>query len=377
MNKLIYSLILLFLVACHTEKQNKEVEIKDKELVRLENKYAAGFSIQESEDYKVITLNNAWKGEETPYQYVLYKNEKPKGFENAIFVKIPIQTIACMSLTHVAMIDRLQKNESIIALSGCSFVSNPIIKNRIKGNKIFEIGQHQQLNYEKLIEQHPDLVMVYGIDESSKKHINKLKELGLKVILNAEYMENHPLGQAEWLKFVASFYDMNEESEAIFDSIENQYHVLKAEAAKMEVKPSVFVGIPWNGVWYLAGGQSFQAQLLKDAGANYLWRDNAEKSNFSIDTEVIIEKALDADFWINLNTYQTIEQVVSYDEKFKQFKAVKEQKLYNNNARINDNQGNDFWESGVINPHIVLKDLIEIFHPEITNHELYYYQKLE
>ncbi len=377
MNKLIYSLILLFLVACHTEKQNKEVEIKDKELVRLENKYAAGFSIQESEDYKVITLNNAWKGEETPYQYVLYKNEKPKGFENAIFVKIPIQTIACMSLTHVAMIDRLQKNESIIALSGCSFVSNPIIKNRIKGNKIFEIGQHQQLNYEKLIEQHPDVVMVYGIDESSKKHINKLKELGLKVILNAEYMENHPLGQAEWLKFVASFYDMNEESEAIFDSIENQYHVLKAKAVKMEVKPSVFVGIPWNGVWYLAGGQSFQAQLLKDAGANYLWKNNAEKSNFSIDTEVIIEKALDADFWINLNTYQTIEQVVSYDEKFKQFKAVKEQKLYNNNARINDNQGNDFWESGVINPHIVLKDLIEIFHPEITNHELYYYQKLE
>ncbi|MCB0410281.1 MAG: ABC transporter substrate-binding protein, partial [Flavobacteriales bacterium] len=329
MNKLIYSLVILFLVACYTEKQNK-VEVKDKELIRLENKYAAGFSIQEAKDFKVITLNNPWKGEETPYQYVLYKNEKPQGYENAIFVKIPIQTIACMSLTHVAMIDRLQKNESIIALSGCSFVSNPIIKNRIKENKIFEIGQHQQLNYEKLIERYPDVVMVYGIDESSKKHINKLKELGLKVILNAEYMENHPLGQAEWLKFVASFYDMNEESEAIFDSIENQYNVLKAEAVKMEVKPYVFVGIPWNGVWYLAGGQSFQAQLLKDAGANYLWKDNTEKSNFSIDTEVIIEKALDADFWINLNTYESIEQVVSYDEKFKQFKAVKEQKLYNN-----------------------------------------------
>ena len=61
----------------------------------------------------------------------------------------------------------------------------------------------------------------------------------------------------------------------------------------------------------------------------------------------------------------------------KGFKAVKQQQLFNNDLRVNAKSGNDYWESGVINPHIILKDLIEIFHPQIIEHELYYYRKLE
>ncbi len=69
--------------------------------------------------------------------------------------------------------------------------------------------------------------------------------------------------------------------------------------------------------------------------------------------------------------------VVDYDQKFKGFKAVKEQQLFNNDKRVNAKSGNDYWESGVINPHIILKDLIEIFHPQLIEHDLYYYRKLE
>ncbi|TXB65939.1 ABC transporter substrate-binding protein [Vicingus serpentipes] len=370
-------LLMIFFFSCKNDKTIDKEDFVVEESVQDYVKYAKGFSIETFSDYKVLTISNAWKGEKTIFQYILYRNEKPLGFEDAVFVKTPIKTIACLSLTHLAFIDKLNQNKSIIALSGCDYVSNLEIINRIKTDKIKEIGKEQQLNYEMLIDNKPDLIMAYGIDESSKKNLTKMKELGLSVVLNAEYMENHPLGQAEWIKFVAAFYELDSEGDSIFSLIEKEYLELKKQVAKIESKPSVFLGMPWNGVWYMAGGESFQAQLLRDAGANYLWANNEEKSNFTIDKEVIIDRAIDADYWINLNSYTTINEVVACDTKFSKFKSVKKNQLFNNNKRLNISGGNDYWESGIVNPQIVLKDLITIFHPEVLNHELFYYKKLD
>ncbi|BAL99694.1 MAG: hypothetical protein KatS3mg049_2263 [Caldilinea sp.] len=52
--------------------------------------------------------------------------------------------------------------------------------------------------------------------------------------------------------------------------------------------------------------------------------------------------------------------------------------MYNNNARLNEYGGNDYWEGGLANPDVVLADLIKIFHPELLpDHELVYYRKLD
>jgi iron complex transport system substrate-binding protein len=228
-----------------------------------------------------------------------------------------------------------------------------------------------------LVELHPDLVMTFGIDETSKTKLNKLESLGQKVVLNSEYMENHPLGKAEWIKFVGAFYDKDSLANAIYSNIESEYQKLVELTQRIEARPSVFVGMPWNGAWYLAGGKSFQAQLFKDAGANYLWAENTETSSFVVDKEVIFEKAFDADYWINLNAFNSITEVLTVHSKFAAFKSVKNKQVFNNNLKVNKASGNDYWESGVINPHVVLADLIQIFHPNLIEHELVYYKQLE
>ena len=84
-----------------------------------------------------------------------------------------------------------------------------------------------------------------------------------------------------------------------------------------------------------------------------------------------------SEFWLNQNSYKSVNDIIAYDEKFKGFSAIKQKKLFNNDNRINDSSGNDYWESGVVRPNIVLKDLIKIFHPELIDHQLYYYRNLE
>ncbi|MBI2279959.1 MAG: ABC transporter substrate-binding protein [Bacteroidetes bacterium] len=308
---------------------------------------------------------------------MLYKNEKPQGYDDATFIKVPIKSIVCFSLTHLAFIDKLGALNSIKGLSGCDYVSNKMVINKIKNNEIKEIGSSQLINYELLIDLKPDLIMTFGIDETATNQLNKFKTLGLNVVLNSEYMENHPLGKAEWIKFVAAFYDKDSLAEIIYNNIESDYNKLIALTKNSETKPSVFVGMPWNGAWYLAGGKSFQAQLFNDAGANYLWSDNKETSSFIVDKEVIIEKALNADYWINLNAFNSVDEVTNVDSKLKAFKSVKTGNMYNNNLKVNTANGNDYWESGVINPHVVLADLIKIFHPNLIEHEFVYYKRLE
>ncbi len=353
----------------------KEVETSTT-LTKVQLNYAEGFTIENGNDFKVLTLKNAWKGENTNYQYVLYKNEKPIGFDGAIFIKTPIKSIACFSLTHVAFIDKLNELNSIKALSGCDYVSNEKVLEKIKNQQIKEVGNNQLINYELLVELNPEVIMTFGIDASSSTKIDKLKKLGLNVVLNSEYMENHPLGKAEWIKFVAAFYDKDSLAESIYNDIETKYTQLVTLTKTVTEKPTVFVGMPWNGAWYLAGGKSFQAQLFNDAGADYLWKQNEETSSFVVDKEVIIEKAINADYWINLNAYNSIKEVTDVDTELKNFKSVKEGKVYNNNKKINTTTGNDYWESGVINPEVVLADLIKIFHPNLIEHELVYYKRL-
>jgi len=281
-----------------------------------------------------------------------------------------------MSVTHIALIDQLNQLNSVVAMTGRNTSSNTIVQEMVKSDELKEMGGYQQLNYELLLDLSPDVVMAFGIDQASNSHVNKLKELGLNVVLNAEYMELHPLGKLEWIKFMAAFYDMEEEANQLFTKIEKEYLDLTELTKNVEYKPSVFVGMPWNGSWYIPGGASFVAQYFNDAGANYLWSDNSEQGSYTKSKEVILDEAFEADYWLNLNSYSSKAEVVAYDERFNNFSAYKKNKMYNNNKRLNVEGGNDYWESGVVNPQIVLKDLIEIFHPELLEHEMYYYQHL-
>ena len=73
----------------------------------------------------------------------------------------------------------------------------------------------------------------------------------------------------------------------------------------------------------------------------------------------------------------TRQQALESDERYGAFDAYKAGRLYNHNARSNDTGGDDYWESGVANPHLVLADLIKIFHPDLlAEHTLHYYRRL-
>jgi iron complex transport system substrate-binding protein len=128
----------------------------------------------------------------------------------------------------------------------------------------------------------------------------------------------------------------------------------------------------------MPGGDSYVATLIADAGGDFLWSDEPGTS-LALDFEVVLERAQSADVWVNANQFWgTAEDALATDERFAEFDAFAEGRIWNNNLQQNENGGNAYFEAGVANPHLLLADLIAIFHPEILpEHEFEFYQPLE
>lgn len=234
-----------------------------------------------------------------------------------------------------------------------------------------------EMNYELLLGLKPDVVLLYGIGDAQTAVTDKLKELSIPYMYVGEYLEESPLGKAEWLVALAELTDSREKGIEIFREIPKRYQVLKALTESVEQRPTVMLNTPWNDSWVMPSTQSYMAQLVTDAGADYIYKENNSNSSTPIGLETAYKLIQKADYWINVGMASTLDELKTVNPKFVDAKAVREKTVYNNNLRTTPTGGNDYWESAVVRPDVVLRDLIHIFHPELVSDSLYYYRHLE
>ncbi|MBW4506957.1 MAG: ABC transporter substrate-binding protein [Scytonematopsis contorta HA4267-MV1] len=385
--------VATFIISCQTRQPDKTslsttnsacVQNYNENLDYFPNKIsitqAKGFTVEYHKNYKIITVKQPWKDAKAGFKYILVQcgTPAPQAPKDSQVITVPVNSVISLSTTHLPHIAKLEVVDKLIGVSDTKRVNTQEVAEKIKSGKIASVGSNSNVNVEKILELNPELITTYGTGNAQQDSYPKLLESGLKVAINAEYMENTPLGRSEWLKFTALFFNQEQKAEQIFSEVVKKYESVAKLAKSIKQRPTVFVGFNFKGTWYLPGGGSYAAKYLEDAGANYLWRDEKSSGSLPLSFEVVLERATNADFWVNLSqSWKTVKDLLKEDNRYGDFKAVKNNKLYNNNARVNENGGNDYWEGGISNPDVVLSDLIKIFHPEILpNHQLVYYRKI-
>ena len=344
-------------------------------------KYAKGFTVDYYNGFKIITVRDKSDTTIVLAQYALFAEGKPLPveFRQAIHVATPVTKLVCISTNHIAQLSRLGLQDSIAAVANTALVYDRQIIKKIQSGSIVDIGTNE-LNYEKIVSINPAFVITAGNWDGGDKVNLKLSSLGIKSALNLDYMEQDPLARVEWIKYMAVFYDKEYEADSIFNEIEKNYLSLKQKVGSITHRPTVFTNMPFKEIWYMPCGENYMARLITDAGGDFLW--NNEKAtnglNLNLDYEAVFSKANDADFWINTGFAKTLSEIKAADNKNAFFKAYNTASVYNNDKRQTSEGGFDFWESGVVNPDIILADLISIFHPDLLpEHQLYYYRKLK
>ena len=339
----------------------------------LELKYAKGFSVDYYNNYKKITVYNPWKDNSVYWQYYIVDDStmlKPNKSSKFYVLSNTLNNILQLSGTQVSMFEQLGVLNNVKAIGQRKYLYN---KKILSDHKIIELGSEQNLNTEKLITENINAVFTTGWDKVSDNFV-KLTNLGIPIIYSLDWQEQSPLARAEWIKFIACFYNKESMAESYFNSIEKRYNELKNKAQGLKHKPTVFNGNSISGTWYVAGSESYIAQLLKDANAKYIFNDNASKGSVPLSFETVYTRAKDADFWIASGN----SDFTGSDERYKMFKAYSDKNIYLNNNRVNLTGGNDYWESGVIHPELQLQDFINIFHSNLLSDSgLIYYKQLE
>ncbi len=375
LNKILITSFLVLVISCKTDTESRKI----KTIKEIEIQYAKGFKIEQTKDYKIVRVINPWQGANSvEYKYALVNKQKKDVPSDYDVIKTPVDRVVCLSTTHIAFIDVLNKINTIVGVSGVDYVNNDELRTKIEKNELSDVGYDNSLNYELIASLNPDLVITYGVGSQVASYNQKLNDLGIKTIINAEYLENDPLGKLEWIKFIAALYEMDKEANEYFQKVVNEYNSLLKLTENIENKPVVLFGLPYKDTWYVPGGNSYLAKMVNDAGGEYLWKENELRESIPFDIESIFSQASNAEVWLNTGSVHNKEEILKLDKRFVDFIPFNESLIYNNNRKINKYGGNDYWESGLTNPHVVLKDLIRIFHPELLpQHKLVYYKDIQ
>jgi iron complex transport system substrate-binding protein len=339
-----------------------------------------GFQVAYFNHYKVVTINTPFPDAAEAIRYALVQcgTPAPDGFSPEQIFEVPAKSIVTMSTTYLPYLDQLGLLDKLVGIDEATYINNASVLKMVEAGQVKAIGSGVTVNVEQALDLQPDLIMTYASGAPDYDAHPKLIEAGLKVVLNAEWLDGTPLGRAEWGKFIALFFNRETSAQQNFAATAQRYNDFKALAANSKNKPSVLVGTPYQGVWYLPGGMSFGAVFLADAGATYPWNNDPSTGSLALSIEDVFDKSQAADVWINIGFYPSLADMLAADERFAEFSAFQKGAVWNNDQRQNVNGGNDYYESGVANPDVVLADLIKILHPEaLPEHEFVYYHQVK
>src|SRR2546423_6211807 len=347
---------------------------------RLDN--ATGFVVADRGTYKLVTVTRPAPKSSEKVSYVLV----PRGAKapdltgdlaGATVVETPIPRMVSMSTTYLPMLDALGAVDVLVGVDNFDYVSTPSVRKLIDDGKLKATGANAQANAEVLAVLKPDIVMTSQTGDAASDGFDKMRAAGLKVVVNSDWLEETPLGRAEWIKFIGLFVGKEAQAQTTFAGVASAYRDQATKAAQATGTPKVLVNAPYQGTWYVPGGGSYAARLIVDAGGAYPWSDDKSTGALPLDVEAVFNKAGDATVWVNPSAATRLADLKAIDARFDKFVSFQQKNVWNNDAKTNGKGGNDYYETGALRPDLALADLVAIFHPELEpGHAFTWYRKL-
>jgi iron complex transport system substrate-binding protein len=353
--------------------------------------YANGFTLEYFLNYKVITVTAPFPGA-TPddgFQYVLVQcgTPSPTDFDDAAIIEIPSGKIIAMSTTFLPHLVVLDLVDNLVGVDSLLYINTPEIVAKGTDGELTEVGFGSGVNVEQVLALEPSLVMANASGSPEYDAHPVLLDAGINVAISADYVEQDPLGRAEWLKFTAAFFNKDGEAQAIFADIAIQYEDLLALTANIDAQERITVlwdsFDSYSNAWFVPGQNTYVARILQDAGVNYVLSDSPNVQDFDgsvpLDFESVYASGENADIWLAGSFgVGSLADLLTQDDRYADFGAFQSGAIFTNGAKVNANGGNDYYESGVLNPQLVLADLIKIAYPELLpDYELTYFVQLQ
>ena len=364
-----FLIISSFFISCQKKVETKTIETSIKSNI----KYAKGFNIITTGNQKKLIIKKPYQNAKEEFTYIL--GDKTDIDNNQL--KVPVKNIVATSTTHIPMLELIGAEKYLVGFPQTKFISSEKTRKRIANGHVIELGSEQTMNTEKLIELAPELVIGFGLNGNNKTYKTAQRN-GIPVLYNGDWLEETPLGRAEWIKFFGVLFNKEKEADSIFKAIETNYLAVKKIALKAEKVPTIISGNLFKDTWYMPAGKSFIATYFKDANTNYLWKDSKGSGSLPLSIESVLDKAQNANFWVGCGLFENKEDMLKTNQYYNSFTAFKENNIYTYAIKKGATNGLIYFETSPTRPDLVLKDIIKITNPGLLpNYKLTFFEKMK
>ena len=356
----------------------KQVENHQKTPVPLD--FATGFQLHQGDGFWEIEVSKGYAGSSETYRYLVLDsgvNLNSSGYDAV--VKLPIDAVALTSTTQVPHLDALGQTDLLVGFPQTDLISSPIARARIASGKVKDLGAGPSANPELVLDLQPDWIMISTLGDDLR-YLDIFKQAGIPTLINGEYVEQNPLGRAEWIKFTGVLLGIYPAALAQFEQIKKDYKEAERLASSLQNKerPKVLSGVIYQDIWYAPGGESWAAQLLEKAGGSYVFGKEGAAGSLQLNYEVVLDQGTTAPIWIGAADFASLTEMGKIEPRYQAFAAWKTGEVYTYTAKKGETGGLEYFELGYLRPDLILKDLIKILHPELLpGYEPYFYQKLK
>jgi len=340
LQRLLFVLLIsaAFLNACSSGNASGDVA------VLFQPKYAKGFRVVKS-------------GNDTLIQFLSH-SDSPTVSHSVSLSKINPERIALLSTTHSYFINALDGMKNVCGVTYADRIQLENLQAQIANGKTQNLTSNGDVNMEELLLLNPSVL--FSVPFESTPYQSKLPQCA--VIPTTEYLEEHPLGKAEWLYVFGFILRKDVLAKDLFLKIENEY-IGAAQGPSVgpsvdlpsgpSARPKVFFATNNGSDWTVANNQSYWAILLKDAGAEYVGAEEG-KGNLNFDKERMLFALNKADAYGELVYFPNTSNVSlsQLHPEFTQSGPFQHKKLFFCNAA-----DNGFFDKALLEPHILLQEL--------------------
>ena len=370
---------MTILMACNNKKASNSAETSnntdttDSALI-VQPEFAKGFTVTYAGNgIRLVDISDPQKGEseskmgkgekmEQSYHFALLSkgadaSAVPKEY---VKVEVPIQRTICMTTPQLSNFIVMNALDVVKGITSTKNLFNKDVKQRVKDGRIAKIGMEGNFDAEVIIAANPDVIFISPFKRGG---YDAIKDTGITLVPHLGYKELDPLGQAEWVKFIGMFIGMEKEANEIFSGIKNRYNEVKAMAQKVTTRPTVLSGEMHGGNWFAVGGKNYLAQMCRDAGAEYILKDDTHTGGIPMEFEKLYAIAANADYWRILNSFPgefSYEALKASEPRNADFKAWKEKHVLYCNMKQTP-----YYEAATVQPDVLLQDFVFAFHPEL------------
>ena len=285
-------------------------------------------------------------------------------------IRIPVKRVVTRWSTIPSLLQALGTMRTIVGVMTRREEScNEQIKEWLAQGTVASLGAHGTVDYEKLYAMNPDVFFV-----SRWEKTNKLNELAIPYAVITEYLEDHPLGRLEWIKFFAAFYNKEKEANDFFAKAVRNVQQLSQKIEKVKKRPGILWGfIRRGGTIYAPRGKCYVSRMIAIAGGDSVLKGLRRMGGAPISLEQFYEHGRDAAIYIcpePLPQYgiTSIRKLVALNPILADFRAVKRGNVWCFQPW--------YWES-IDKTDGIIADLAAIFHPALfPGHKPRYFFKL-